>query len=65
MDTLESALDRWKLKRAEAIESLRVLNIGPQWFRAGENVTKVEIARAKQIVEEMDALIAAYEQTNT
>jgi hypothetical protein len=64
MDTLESALDRWKLKRAEAIEFLRVLNIGPQWFRAGENVTEVEIARAKQIVEEMDALFAAYEQTS-
>jgi hypothetical protein len=64
MKNLASTLDECKLKRAEAIESLRVLNIGPQWFRAGEDVTKVETARAKRIVEEMDALMAGYKQTN-
>ena len=64
MEALESALNGWKHKRGEAIESLRVLNIGPLWFRAGENVTNVETARATQIVAEMDALIAAHEQAS-
>jgi len=58
---LESSLGGWKLERAKAIESLRVLDIGPQWFRSGENVTRFEVARATRIVEEMDARIAARE----
>jgi len=58
---LESALAGWKLERSQAVESLRVLDIGPQWFRSGENVTRFEVARATRIIDEMDARIAVCE----
>jgi hypothetical protein len=47
-------------RRAQALEDLRVLAIGPQWFIKGVDVTKLQTVKATQVVAEMNILITEY-----
>jgi hypothetical protein len=58
-------IERCRQWREEALKELRDTETGPPWFRDGVDVTEAQIAKAKQIVERMDKLIAAYEHYNT
>lgn len=48
-------------RRAQALEDLRVLAVGPLWFIKGVDVTKSEFARATRVLAEMNILIREYE----
>ena len=64
MGNTDFPIHEWWHRRGEAIKDLRVWETGPRWFRAGEDVTASQIARATRTIEQMDILIAECEARN-